>query len=276
MPSTFRTTQIICIVLSFTALSASCGKSEKNDNDGPGAKKTSAVVPGNTSSANTSPNRPTAGTGSSGSKPKQAETNPPVSACSSNYKIVATANPFLADAPLATEIDYGSNSPKDTVPLSAPVSVQADDKKCFAAGRQLYFQVSGTIAHDDQPEIFSDADGQPDQVTSHMIGGVHGLSNISAPINSLVGVFLDDTAFAARPLAPAPLDFSLSESRNFRILAPKIGQIFFIGDGKDAAGLLQSFVVPAGTTRLYLAIMDEYEWSNNQGQLSGTIQWVKP
>jgi len=274
MHSTFKTAQVMCLMLSVAAVSACGGKSKKKNNDGSGEKKTTAVVPGNTSSANTSPSRPTAGTGNGGS-PTQAETNPPVSACSTNYQIVATANPFLAGAPAATEIDYG-RSPKDVAPLNAPVSVQADDKKCFDAGRQLYFQVSGTIAHDNQPDIFTDADGQPDQVTSHAIDSIHGISDISAPINSLVGVFLDDTAFASRPAAPEVLDFSLAEARNFRTLAPKIGQIFFIGDGKNDGGLLQGFVVPTGTTRLYLAIMDQYEWSNNQGQLSGTIQWVKP
>lgn len=270
-----KTAKVMCIMLSVAAISACGGKSKKkNDNDSDGNKKTTAVVPAHSSSANSTPARPAAGT-PSGTTPAQPEANPPVSACSTNYQIAGTANPFLAGAPEGTELDYGRPA-NDVAPLNAPVAVQADDKKCFDAGRRLYFQVAGKIAYDNQPEVFTDADGQPDHVPSHTLGGVHGLSDISAPINSLVGVFLDDAAFAARPAAPEALDFSTVESRNFRSLSPKIGQIFFIGDGKDASGILQAFVVPAGTTRLYLAIMDQYEWSNNQGQLSGNIQWVKP
>ncbi|HET9237461.1 MAG TPA: hypothetical protein VFO10_09440 [Oligoflexus sp.] len=267
MNTTSKAAKVLSLMLSVAAFSA-CGKSKNsNDDDTDTQKKTTVAVPRNTGSATTTPARPAGGS--------QSGTNPPVSACSSNYEILGTANPFLAGAPSGTELDYG-RAPLDAAPLNAPVSVQADDVKCFDAGRRLYFQVAGRIAYDAQPDIFTDADGQPNNTPSHTLGSVHGLSNITAPINSLVGVFLDNTPFASRAAAPEALDFSSVASRNFKTLTPKLGQIFFIGDGKDASGLLQAFVVPAGTTRLYLAIMDQYEWSNNQGQLSGTIQWVKP
>jgi hypothetical protein len=275
MHHTFKTAKVMCLMLSVAAVSACGGKSKKNNDQGyTSDKKTTAVVPGNPDSLNTTPARP-AGTPSGSTGPSQSVTNPPVSACSTNYQIAGTANPFLAGAPEDVELDYG-RLPKDVAPLNAPVAVEAADTKCFDAGRRLYFQVSGSIAYDNQPDVFTDADGQADQTPSHTLGSVHGLSNITAPINSLVAVFLDDTAFASRAAAPEALDFSTAEARNFGTLSPKIGQIFFVGDGKDANGLLQAFVVPAGTTRLYLAIMDHYEWSNNQGQLSGNIQWVKP
>jgi hypothetical protein len=267
MSTTSKTAKVLFFMLSVATMSA-CGGNSKNKNDDASAeKKTTVVVPGNTSSANTNPARPAG--------PAQSGSNPPVSACSTNYQIAGTANPFLAGAPDGIELDYG-RTPLDVAPLNAPVLVQADDKKCFDAGRRLYFQVAGQIAYDNKPEVFTDADGQADNSPSHTLGSVHGLSDIKAPINSLVAVFLDDTPFASRSGAPAALDFSTAESRNFKTLSPKIGQVFFVGDGKDANGVLQAFVVPAGTTRLYLAIMDRYEWANNQGQLSGNIQWVKP
>jgi hypothetical protein len=276
MITTSKAAKVMSLMLSMAALSA-CGSKSKNKNDDETdtQKKTTVAVPGNTGSATTTPARPVGGSTTGGTTPAQSGTNPSVSACSSNYQITGTANPFLAGAPSETELDYG-RAPLDTAALNAPVSVQADDVKCFDAGRRLYFQVAGRIAYDAQPDIFTDADGQADNTPSHSLGSVHGLSNITAPINSLVGVFLDNTPFASRAVAPQALNFSTIESRNFKTLAPKLGQIFFIGDGKDASGLLQAFVVPTGTTRLYLAIMDQYEWSNNQGQLSGTIQWVKP
>ncbi len=274
MLTTSKTVKVMGLMLSVAAVSACGGKSKNKNNNENVEKKTTVVVPGNTSSPSTNPTRP-AGTSNGDTTPAQSGSNPPVSACSTNYQIAGTANPFLAGAPEGIELDYG-RAPKDVAPLNAPVSIQADDQKCFDAGRRLYFQVAGKIAYDDKPEIFTDADGQADNTPTHSLGSVHGISDITAPINSLVGVFLDNTAFAARPVAPEALNFSTVESRNFKSLAPKIGQIFFIGDGKDASGVLQAFVVPAGTTRLYLAIMDQYEWSNNQGQLSGNIQWVKP
>jgi hypothetical protein len=39
---------------------------------------------------------------------------------------------------------------------------------------------------------------------------------------------------------------------------------------------MQAFVVPQGATRLYVAIMDEYEWNNNVGRLTVTTSWLKP
>lgn len=200
--------------------------------------------------------------------------NPPVTACSSAYVIPGTANPFLAGAADGTELNYPTSI--DTAAQNAPILVVPDDKKCFEAGRRLYFQVEGKIAFGDLPGQDADADGQSNLTPSHQLGSVFSLSDISAPIASLVGVFLDDAIVPARPTAPASLDFSSPQSRNFSVLSPKIGQIFFIGNGKGDKGNLQAVVVPSGTTRLYLAIMDEYEWNNNQGQLTGTIQWVKP
>lgn len=259
-----KAVKIVSLMLSVAAWSA-CGSKSKSNNDRNNDKKTTAVVPPRNSGSNTPAN------GSGGTV-----TNPPVSACSSNYLIAGTANPFLAGAAVGTELKYDREI-NDTAAVNAPVNVVPDlDSKCLAAGQHLYFQVSGKIAYDDQNQLFSDADGQVDDTPSHALGSVFGLSNIKAPINSLVAVFLDDTAFAARPVAPPTLDFSTLETRNFTTLNPLIGQIFFIGDGKTSSGALQAFVVPAGTTRLYLAIMDRYEWANNQGQLSGTIQWVKP
>jgi hypothetical protein len=276
MITTSKAAKVMSLMLSMAAFSACGGKSKnKNDDDTNTEKKTTVAVPGNTGSATTTPARPAGGSSTGGATPNQSGANPPVSACSSNYQILGTANPFLAGAPAGIELDYG-RAPLDVAAVNAPVAVQADDVKCFDAGRRLYFQVAGRIAYDAQPDLFTDADGQADNTPSHSLGSVHGISNITAPINSLVGVFLDNTPFASRSAAPEALDFSTVESRNFKTLTPKLGQVFFIGDGKDASGLLQAFVVPAGTTRLYLAIMDQYEWSNNQGQLSGTIQWVKP
>lgn len=195
-------------------------------------------------------------------------------ACSSLYAIPGTSNPFLAGMPSGTEIAYPRSV--DRAPTNSPILIVPTDKACLEAGRSLYFRVEGTIAHGSNADQISDADGIAKAPMTHTLGSVHGISDIKAPINSLIGVFLDGGNISQRPVVETVLDFSSSELRDFRKLSPELGQIFFIGDGKDAKGKLQSFVVPQGAKELYLAIMDQYEWNNNLGKLTGGILWVKP
>jgi hypothetical protein len=88
---------------------------------------------------------------------------------------------------------------------------------------------------------------------------------MKAPINALVGVFLDDNQPNLTPTPAKNLDFSTSASRDFSTLKPDLKQIFFIGDGMNSNGQTQEFVVPQGATRLFLATWDFYEWNNNAG-----------
>jgi hypothetical protein len=83
---------------------------------------------------------------------------------------------------------------------------------------------------------------------------VDGISGILLPNRmALLGVFLSD----AEPGDPAPprLDFN-TIGLDFASITPLLQQTFFIGDGRDASGALQSFVVPEGATRLFLGIAD--------------------
>src|SRR5207253_6280931 len=72
-----------------------------------------------------------------------------------------------------------------------------------------------------------------------------------------------------------PEALSFAPGLGFTWLAPAIGQIFFIGDGLTSdsnAGLFngeqQSFIVPQGATRLFLATVDGSGWYNNSGTFS--------
>ena len=72
---------------------------------------------------------------------------------------------------------------------------------------------------------------------------------MNAPINALVGVFLDDNAPNTTATPSQNLDFSTDESRNFTTLKPQLKQLFFIGDGLTDSGVPQNFVAPiSGTT----------------------------
>lgn len=97
-----------------------------------------------------------------------------------------------------------------------------------------------------------------------------GKSNIKAPLNSLVAVFLSDADPRTLPTVSA-LDFSSASSRNFKEIRPKLGQVCFVGDGLTSDGIEQKFHPPAGATRLFLCTMDGYEWTNNGGAFQTTV-----
>lgn len=79
-----------------------------------------------------------------------------------------------------------------------------------------------------------------------------GLSGITHPVlrNFLTGVFLDDSVPADPP--PATLDFAA----DFNSLSPALRQVFFIGDGRNQTGQVQTFQVPTQATRLFLGFAD--------------------
>jgi hypothetical protein len=115
------------------------------------------------------------------------------------------------------------------------------------------------------------------------IAGINGLS--SATGNSalpLMGVFLNE----ANPLgssAPSALPYDAQSPTS---LAPSIGQVFYIGDGRtgfeNASGATLSFTAPQNATRLYLGIADGFPpsgpdlYGDNTGTFSVTLTQAVP
>jgi hypothetical protein len=128
------------------------------------------------------------------------------------------------------------------------------------------------------------------------IGPFSGYS-VTDVVGAMAGVFLED---ALPPSAPPPLRFYVNDSSqggiqtDFKILSPRIGQVFFIGDGLTGtgAGNAQVFQVPPTATRLYLGYVDNCGsgigavpgcYSDNAGSLSAVLElqeyelnWVEP
>jgi hypothetical protein len=96
-------------------------------------------------------------------------------------------------------------------------------------------------------------------------GSEHGMSNINTPINSLVGVFLDDNQPDTEGTPPPGMDFSSESAQNYTFFEPKTRQTFFAGSGQTTTDIQQSIVVPPNATRMFLGTMDGHEWSNNSG-----------
>jgi hypothetical protein len=114
-------------------------------------------------------------------------------------------------------------------------------------------------------------------------------------LGGMVGMFLED---GLPPAAPPQLKFYVNNDSqggiqtDFRALSPKIGQVFFIGDGLTGTGTgkIQVFQVPSTATHLYLGYIDACNggpvpscYSDNAGSLlavfrieNHTPDWVEP
>ena len=116
-------------------------------------------------------------------------------------------------------------------------------------------------------------------------------------VGAMVGMFLEDTLPASPPEALRFYSIDNSDGgiqTDFTALSPKIGQVFFIGDGLTGtgAGTLQRFKVPREATRLYLGYIDNCMspgnttpgcFGDNAGSVSATVRlqdyvadWVEP
>lgn len=170
--------------------------------------------------------------------------------------VPGTSNPYLAGMPAGTMASQG-----DIAPAQSPVQIQG----LPVQGGFVYaaIQVSGFVNNDPPP-----GGPGPDGGTSHSheTGAEWSKSNITAPMNSLLGVFLAEGVPNGAP--PPSLDFSTPQSRDYQWLEPMLNQIFFIGDGRTTAGAQQSFRAPVGATRLFLATMDGRQWANNSGEFA--------
>jgi len=146
----------------------------------------------------------------------------------------------------------------DRAPQESPVLVNLSLKDAF----EVTFEAVGAVNHVPgcPPACDPPEGGRP---TEHENGSENGISNIEAPSDALLGVFLDDDR-PDRSKAPKGLRFG-SIGLNFPSLAPELKQVFYIGKGATKSGARVRFAVPKGATRLFLAVMDGHEWNNNTG-----------
>lgn len=185
-----------------------------------------------------------------------------------DFSVLAISNPWLAGAPSGTDAGSG-----DSAPGQSPLQVSG---VAIVPGATLRFSAVGSTDHCTGGACgLAGPDGDAAEgLTAHIEGtngAQFGIANIVAPIDSLIGVFLDDTPLASRPAAPAPLDFSVL-GLDFSVLSAELQQPFFIGDGLRSDGVtLQEFIVPAGATRLFLGTMDGFGWFNNVGSLRVSV-----
>jgi hypothetical protein len=178
--------------------------------------------------------------------------------------VPGTANPYLSGMPNGSTCCGG-----DSAPAQSPVQVPG---LTLAPGSTLTFSVTGSVNFVPGP-----SGNPPDGGVLATTPANNGISGASWPANALVGVFLDNSLPTAAP-TPAGLDFSTAGSRSFTSLSPALKQAFFIGDGLTGNGIgaVQTFVVPAGATRLFLGTSDGTGWFNNSGSFAVTVTATAP
>jgi|ERR1051325_6633257 hypothetical protein len=171
------------------------------------------------------------------------------------------ANPWLAGMTNGSAARRGDSAPEESpVPTTATA---------IEGGTTYAFSASGSVNHGSSLPLFS-PDGE--DLISHYLGAENGIADITAPFVSLIGVFLGPNQ-PDQSLAPRPLDFRIPEDQDYLVLAPALKQPFFIGDGLTSSGAVQQVIAPIGATRLFLGVMDQYQWSDNEGTF--TVQITK-
>lgn len=203
----------------------------------------------------------------------------PVFAATVSVVVSGKASPYLAGMPPGSTCCLDETPPNDTAPAESPVQVLGIP--LGPLGTVLTFSVGGNVSNEgiaptDPPDggVFftSPFTGQPGTDSGN------GIARMNAPVNALVGVFLDDSVPTASP-APPGLDFSDgSLGRAFGQLCPGLKQPFFIGDGLtgQGGGARQQFVVPPGATRLFLGTVDGFDWNTNTGAFSVQVISTAP
>ena len=180
--------------------------------------------------------------------------------------VPGTANPWLAGMP-----DGSTALPADLAPANSPVLVPAvlpdGGAVVFSGGAGGVFNIPANCCDPLDGGIF-----QGQAFIDHDVGAENGIAAIRAPVNSLLGVFLDDT----QPdllAAPTGLDFEVI-GLDFVSLAPMLRQVFFIGDGYTSGSVQQAFFIPVGATRLFLGTMDGFQWANNVGAINISVATI--
>jgi hypothetical protein len=220
-----------------------------------------------------------------------------VNSQSITQSIVATGNPYLAGEPLGTKAsvpDPGYKGPGVNsehpwqYDIAGPIGGKAASGQHYGSPQQFPIalqagaalqltNVTGSATNDNAFKTMYSADGNQlgsgiyDDEAAEIPDSEHGMSNMTGPLNALVGVFLNDNVPDNDGTIPPALDFSTQGERDYTAIKPELRQPFYIGNGQTSSGLQQNIIVPKGATRFYIATWDGHEWSNNLGGFTATV-----
>ena len=153
--------------------------------------------------------------------------------------VPSSSDPYLSGMPAGS-----TASVDDVAPQNSPAQVTSLP---IVPGTNITFSTTGTVKNGPSYPM-SPPTGNLTWTLSHLTGDENGISNVTMPIDCLLGVFLGPDQPNLTP-APAALDFSTAASRDYTNLKPLLKQPFYIGSGLNSHGDVQTFTVPAGATR---------------------------
>jgi hypothetical protein len=212
--------------------------------------------------------------------------NPPVSTV---VTVNGIYNPWLSGMPVGSSLSYGTSTAGNNLTDSVTTNASTNNGPPLAmdvtAGTVVTFTgpsgsgpVTGTVAHDPNLTPGDGPDGESgpwthmqDSPDGNHNGDQNNIQTLTAPLDSLVGVFLggsNGSAPTAANASTASNDYMTQNDNTIQVQEP-----FYIGDGTPYSGGSSpaQFVVPQGATRLFLGVMDGYQWNNNSGSFSVTI-----
>jgi hypothetical protein len=163
---------------------------------------------------------------------------------------------------------FGDSAPAESPVYAGPVT----------AGETFTFtNVTGSVSYNGGTP-HTPPDGGFRFSSPHFESGLTSINNIAGyyvmPVNAHLGVFLGPGLPTSNP-APGLLNFrdtgvarfGTQVGTHFTTLSPELQQIFFVGDGLmgTGSGNVQTFIAPAGATRLYLGTADGSQWVGDTG-----------
>lgn len=179
-----------------------------------------------------------------------------------HFIVPGSANLWLAGWADGTTA-LNTDSAPSASPTLAPIAV--------TPGQDVTFDVIGGVQHNGPIGPGSPGpDGDTD--VTHL--AENSIPELKAPIDSLVGIFLNDNQPTGSPVQR--IDYTVAANRDYDVLMPALQEPFFIGDGRNAAAALQRVRIPAGATRLFLGALDEYDNFGNGGSFGVIANVIAP
>ncbi len=172
--------------------------------------------------------------------------------------VPGTSNIWLAGAAPGTTASTGQDTLTNATPFQVP-------NLTLTPGKSITFTATGNVSNDPANPVTVGPDGGPYLgFALYKHNKENGIADLSAPVNSLIGVFLDDST-PNPATAPDGYNLALPPGTDYTLIGPSLRKPFFIGDGTNASGTVQKIIVPDGATRLFLGSLDPSDQENNVG-----------
>lgn len=161
--------------------------------------------------------------------------------------------------------DTNAFSSGGVLPVAIPLNANAASVRFLSVGPGPAVPGSptgGATCVYDGPASTGDGNTCVSSVTNLTAANGYSSFYLDGRTMPLVGLFVGASKSAD---APAGQSMSFAFANAQPAYSPRLQQVFFIGDGHDLAGYLQTFLVPTGAATLYLGFADGYGFSGTPG-----------